>query len=600
MSLEAPAMELDAALLEDPNYADLSKDFFSELRDLRMAGSFCDVVLKGCENDCDGIPCHRLVLCACSSYFRAMFTSEWKETSQSDIRLKNIQTNTLKEIVRYAYSMEITIDAENVQSVLVAALFLNISSIAKICWNFIERHMSVSNCLMVHCLAELHKNSRLAEETRISVLQHFVQIAQSSDFLLLDAEKIIYLCASDSLEVETEDEVFDAVMHWFDHDKGVRKAHLSDVLQFIRVPFLSPRGLELYFLAFLNGFHSTATGGNPQNLSGDISELPGRRPDAVVSRCRPRESYGLPKVILCVGGYDGANSKATYMFCPSMSAFWHLGELPYGISCCGLTVMNKNSAFVCGGFLSDTRKENQRISQHDAVRNVWKHVASMQTGRIRPGVAALGGYIYAAGGGIYVNPNWEPIRSVERYDPQTNSWQFVADLPLNGLLGPAMVAAKDRLYIFGGQSQGTSTNAAFCYDPNSNIWNKLADMPTARVGCCACVGANGLVYVIGGKAQEPLSCVEAYDPPTNAWLKRSDMITKRNVAGCGYVDGKIYVLGGLSDNGGVGESSIEVYDENTDSWTMHECRLPKAIRSFGCAVKRAQKRANLHLVSKSG
>ncbi|XP_055341848.1 LOW QUALITY PROTEIN: uncharacterized protein LOC129590571 [Paramacrobiotus metropolitanus] len=58
MSLGAPPLELQAALLEDPNYVDLSKDFFGKLGDLQMEGRFCDVMLKGCENDCDGIPCH--------------------------------------------------------------------------------------------------------------------------------------------------------------------------------------------------------------------------------------------------------------------------------------------------------------------------------------------------------------------------------------------------------------------------------------------------------------------------------------------------------------------------------------------------------------
>ncbi|XP_055357566.1 kelch-like protein diablo [Paramacrobiotus metropolitanus] len=467
------------------------------------------------------------------------------------------------------------------------------------CWNFIERHMSVSSCLMVHCLPELHKNSRLAEKAKTSVLRHFMQTAQTCEFLLLDAEKIMDLGASDDLYMETEDEVFAAVMRWFDHDKGGRKAHLSDVLQFIRVPFLSPHCLEQYFLAFLNGFHSTAAD-NTQNLSGVITELPGRRPDAVVSRCRPREFYGLLKVILCVGGYDGTNSKATYMFCPSMAAFWHMGEMPYEVSGCGVVVMSKNSTFVCGGYTSYTRKEDQRVSQYDAVRNVWKLVAPMQTARINFGVAVLRGYIYAAGGGIYAHPNWEAIHSVERYDPQTNSWQFVANLPINGLLNPAMVAVKDRLYIFGGRSQGVVTNAAFCYDPASDAWNRLADMPTARAGCCACVGSNGLVYVIGGKVDQPLKCVEAYDTTTNAWLRKSDLITKRTASGCGYVDGKIYVLGGLSANAEVCQSSIEVYDVDTDAWTMHECRLPKAIRSFGCAVMSMKKGANMALVSQSG
>ncbi|XP_055330444.1 kelch-like protein 23 [Paramacrobiotus metropolitanus] len=160
-------MSLDELSLpeNDKTYVDLTKDFFGQLRDVQMAGHLCDVVLKGCEDTCTGIPCHRLVLCACSSYFRSMFTSDWRESPPTGIQLNNIQSNTLQELVRYAYSMEITINEENVYPVLTAALFLDISSVSKLCWRFVENHMTITNCLTVYCLADLHNNPQLASST---------------------------------------------------------------------------------------------------------------------------------------------------------------------------------------------------------------------------------------------------------------------------------------------------------------------------------------------------------------------------------------------------------------------------------------------------
>jgi hypothetical protein len=55
-----------------------------QMNDLRRQGELCDVVLVAGERR---IGAHRLVLCACSSYFRAMFTSEMAESRQRKTEL---------------------------------------------------------------------------------------------------------------------------------------------------------------------------------------------------------------------------------------------------------------------------------------------------------------------------------------------------------------------------------------------------------------------------------------------------------------------------------------------------------------------------------
>ncbi|XP_055347663.1 kelch-like protein diablo [Paramacrobiotus metropolitanus] len=583
MSSEQPQPCAESASVRSSVEGALTERLAIGLQELKSSGVLCDVVLKGAEESAVGIPCHRLVLSAQSSYFRTMFASDWKESAEKEIRLRNISSNTLQKLVDYAYTVMIPIDDGNVQPLLAAAIFFDFSPVATLCWNYLEEHMDVSSYLQVYSLAKMHNNPRLAEKTKGFVLHHFVKIAQSAEFLLVDAATIVELAASHDLCVESEDQVFEAVKRWCEYDQSGRQTQLSDVLQYIRVPFLSPRRLENYFLVLLNGFMgSSAVHSPPQSTV--IQELPGRRSEAIASRCRPRESYGWPKVVVCAGGWDHELNRmdAVQVFSPSMSAVWLLdrSKLPQAVAGCSMVVTENNSLVICGGFEENDVYITKRVCQLDLFRNECTDLAPMSVSRAGGGAATLKGGIYVVGG---LNAEDNILADMECYDSEQGTWQSVAGLPFP-LIFFALVASKDRLYVFGGNAQLDSgpLNSTFCYDPQVNAWSKLADMPTARRQCRACIGSNGLIYVIGGWDSDQTSrCVEAYDPVSNQWSKKSDTINEHGAAGCAYVDGKIYVLGGCSDTT---DSDIEVYDEDADVWSLLPCRLPAAKADFGCAV----------------
>lgn len=56
--------------------------------------------------------------------------------------------------------------------------------------------------------------------------------------------------------------------------------------------------------------------------------------------------------------------------------------------------------------------------RYDPKENKWTKVASMMTRRLGVAVAVLNGYLYAIGG----SDGQCPLNSVERYDPQKNTW----------------------------------------------------------------------------------------------------------------------------------------------------------------------------------
>jgi hypothetical protein len=81
---------------------------------------------------------------------------------------------------------------------------------------------------------------------------------------------------------------------------------------------------------------------------------------------------------------------------------------------------------------------------------------------------------------------------------------------------------------------------------------------------------DGKIYIFGGGDENlhdyAFDYVEVYDPATNTWTAKTDMPTRRMALGICAMDGKIYAVGGLSNNLAV-ITQNEMYDPVTDTWT---------------------------------
>ena len=113
------------------------------------------------------------------------------------------------------------------------------------------------------------------------------------------------------------------------------------------------------------------------------------------------------------------------------------------------------------------------VSKYDPGTDSWSLVASMPTARHSLSSAVLGNYIYAVGGHVSNSRS-----EVERYDFTTGTWESRASL--NTARSGAGVAAYDgRIYVFGGNRYGTYQSSIERYDPDTNAWSYVGNMPSA-------------------------------------------------------------------------------------------------------------------------
>ncbi len=199
-----------------------------------------------------------------------------------------------------------------------------------------------------------------------------------------------------------------------------------------------------------------------------------------------------------------------------------------------------------------------------AVEEVWTEKADMPTARYGLTCSVVDAKIYAVGGAAWTQKDF---RTIEEYDPLTDSWTKKADMPNTRCWHSASVV-NGRIYVIGGFAGGALSGMVEEYDPATDTWTRKADMPTARWWLSTSV-VNGKIYAIGGAGDafgKWFDTVEEYDPATDTWTRKANMPIRRFALSTSGVNGRIYIIGGASA-WGIFVRAVEEYDPATDTWT---------------------------------
>ena len=196
----------------------------------------------------------------------------------------------------------------------------------------------------------------------------------------------------------------------------------------------------------------------------------------------------------------------------------------------------------------------------------------MRTPRAMLKATAVNGIIYAIGG---IDGGNAIRRTVEAYDPGTNSWTLKARLP-EPLYPTEATTLNNRVYVAGGRTSGGISQALYFYNPATNGWTRKADMPYKGTSVGGHQGAiSGLLYVYLGMTTNPDGTTGPqrflrYNPATNTWASlRVPSFARAGGASTVY-SGRFYILGGkLPKGGGVtGQAAdIHVYNPASNGWS---------------------------------
>ncbi|XP_066297948.1 kelch-like protein 24 [Branchiostoma lanceolatum] len=536
--------------------------FFERLRELRSEGHLLDVTLCAEEKE---IPCHRLVLSVFAKYFQAMFSGAHRESKKDKIEIGGVSAEALQQLVDYAYTSNVTITTDNVQSLYEAANMLQFEAVEGICEGFLTRRLSCDTCLATWVLADKVSNTRLSGKARSFALKSFEDVCQTEEFLELPVDFLKTYISDDGLRAKKEERVLEVIMLWTRHNLKERQNDLKVLLECVRFSHVDPDYLK-----------------DIMETDKVLAKVPGIE-ELIKDKFRHAKSHhSNQEEILVLGGFTLSGKKVKvkpncnmYRLDPHCDCIDSI-PLPrrlqdsYGIAACVVD----NDVIVTGGCRSEFE-----AWMYKPYLNSWTELGSLNTGRYDHGMAVVQGQVYVVGG----DPCYQEGRSlpdVEVFSKRTNSWNEVAPLP-QGACEFGITTCGEKIYVFGGTvGHNEDTADVQCYDPTQNVWASAKPLPKSMIEIRACT-VNSKIYLVGGN----LPHVLCYDPQEDCYEEMAAPLIPWGKSSATVCGSEIYITGGYKIDPSRPEflrkvpiATVQCYNVSSDTMMMVN-DLPLTLRA---------------------
>ncbi|XP_054087953.1 kelch-like protein 17 isoform X1 [Zeugodacus cucurbitae] len=521
------------------------------------------------------IPAHRLILSAASPYFENLFNGD--RGNAHVIEINDIDSDIFERLITFCYTGKALFTVNNVAATLKAAIVLQLEDAATICMDFIMSHIDECTLQGVYALERETQCELVKRKIHEYEIQNFLEISQRDEFLNFDVEKLQCLLKSDNLNITCEEDAYGAITRWYNHDVSARQEHLPRLVACLRLTQFDVDFL-LTHIQSLPGCELLAL-----QASTWISN-PSARTKINMRFTEPRVGIGAgncdEKTLLLV--YEEHNSsKACALQYNKAEDTWQKYATLYNYNINSSAILKDDNLLFIGG--DSYKSPSKSFLSWNIPNKTWRKLSKMNHRRQDHSVVELEGKIYAIGGR---GENDTILQSVERYTA-SNGWEFVAPL-ITARCEAGAVSLNGKVYIIGG-SNGKTLKSVECYNPDSNSWTYCAVM-REEYPSLSVAAHNGDIYVVGYFKGMP--AVERYDPYRDTWTQicsldgKLNLTTKRPYVlsgnwygfACASLDNELWAIGSSMNN----ETTVEVYNEENDHWVQKR-PLPKGF-IYSCFV----------------
>jgi hypothetical protein len=150
--------------------------------------------------------------------------------------------------------------------------------------------------------------------------------------------------------------------------------------------------------------------------------------------------------------------------------------------------------------------------------------------------------------------------------PSDDAWQAGPDLPV-ATMDNAVAVNDGKIYSAFGYTGSADTSNLYSLDPIAGVWTKLASAADTREAPARGF-IDGKLYAVGGWGANgsPDAKLEIYDPATDKWATGASAPKPYAGPGSAVLDGKLYMIGGCSSDS-CGTTDASAYDPGSNSWT---------------------------------
>jgi N-acetylneuraminic acid mutarotase len=216
------------------------------------------------------------------------------------------------------------------------------------------------------------------------------------------------------------------------------------------------------------------------------------------------EHYNVYFVAGHRGEYPSTPTNDTWRYNAGSDTWTQLAPIPT-IGGAGAAVLLDRTLHYIGGCLADrvTNTAQHWTLDLDTPGATWKAAAPMPVAVDHVAGLALNGKIYAVGGEIGHDKLHNQQSLVQVYDPATNKWTRAASMPRpKSHAESSTFVMNGRIISAAGQNDDAyvqaPTNSVNLYEPQTNRWIPLGNLPAARQGTIIQQVGNFIILTAGG------------------------------------------------------------------------------------------------------
>ncbi|NWZ66769.1 NS1BP protein, partial [Acrocephalus arundinaceus] len=603
-------------MFEDEKFIESS---VAKLNALRKSGQFCDVRLQVCGHE---MLAHRAVLACCSPYLFEIFNTDSDCHGVSHVKFDDLNPEAVEVLLNYAYTAQLKADKDLVKDVYSAAKKLKMERVKQVCGDYLLSKMDVQSCISYRNFASCMGDSRLLNKIDGYIQEHLVEISEQEEFLKLPRLKL-EIMLEDNVGLPSNGKLYTKVINWVQRSIWEKGGSLEDLMEEVQTLYYSADHklldgnlldgqAEVYgsddHIQFVQkrppreNDHKQISSSSSGSLSPNTTvQSPKHEWKIIASEKTSSNTYLCLAVldgVLCVIFLHGRNSpqsspsstprllkSLSFELQPSdliekpMSPMQYArsglgtaelhgkliaaGELGQGHrpgGCAGASERGASNLSLAGGY---NREECLRtVECYDPEKDTWTFIAPMRTPRARLQMAVLMGQLYVVGGS---NGHSDDLSCGEMYEPEIDDWTPVPELRTNRCNAGQASAAPG----LGGGNSATSCSLTILSSINRSVCPERKAVHSLFAGRhqSAVCELGGYLYIIGGaESWNCLNSVERYNPENNTWTLMAPMNVARRGAGVAVRDGKLFVAGGFDGTHAV--NCVEMYDPARNEWKM--------------------------------
>jgi Kelch motif len=261
----------------------------------------------------------------------------------------------------------------------------------------------------------------------------------------------------------------------------------------------------------------------------------------------------IGSTIYVVGGNEPGNLHTVLAFDVRSGRWSEPTKLPVGLNHVAAAA-HGGKLYVAGGYL-EGEGETDLFLEYDPATGRWSRLPPMKRARGGAAAVTIGNRLYVVDGGPQAYGVEDPrpaYARLEVFDFRTGTWSTKAPPPVG--VHHVMAALLDgEIYMAGGRIDDETSSPAFLrYDPVSDRWTRLGDLPEGKISSLGVVAGDGRIVVFGGDDEvgwkdgggfvSPTAW--AYGPKTGKWTRLPDLHVERHAFGAAVAGGRVYAIGG--------------------------------------------------------